>query len=203
MALYALKFRLIILWAEAWRGRSVWHFIRNHFITSVGMVLGAFISVGARINDIYSLMNAGLPASAWEAIGAAIFFASVFMLLVSWDKAKELAPAAIPTNIKLQFNLATGHPVKLDGANIWRWYVLNMLGPNLAKKGQPPVHNTTATTLFLLYEKPATIKQILVNANPSGLPRYEVKDRSTKHLIIHFRGPIPPGTILEINGSPT
>jgi hypothetical protein len=178
----------------------VWQFIRNHLITSVFMVVGAFISVGARINDAYSLINAHLPASAWEAIGALTFFASVVVLLVNWDKAKAqqgLVPAAIPTNIKLQFNL--GHCVALQSANIWRWYVLFGFGPNVAKKGQPPVQHIVSTTIFLLFDKPVATKQILVNAGPTALPRYEVKDRSIKHTIIHFRGPIPSATILEIN----
>jgi hypothetical protein len=122
------------------------------------------------------------------------------VLLVNWDKAKAqqgLVPAAIPTNIKLQFNL--GHCVALQSANIWRWYVLFGFGPNVAKKGQPPVQHIVSTTIFLLFDKPVATKQILVNAGPTALPRYEVKDRSIKHTIIHFRGPIPSATILEIN----
>ena len=190
----------------------VWQFIRKHLITSVLMVFGVLINVGSRINDVYSLINAHLPTSVWEAIGAVIFFGSVIALLISWHKANEQAnqqvnqranlvgvvPAAITTGIRLQITAGTGNAVALDSANIWRWYLFRQLGPNVAKKGQPPVQHITSTMLFLLFDKPVAIKQFLVNAGSTALPRYEVKDRSPRHAIIYFMGAIPPATILEI-----
>jgi hypothetical protein len=50
------------------------------------MTAGAFINVGSRINDAYSLINAGLPVQIWEAVGASIFFISVIFLLYRWDR---------------------------------------------------------------------------------------------------------------------
>jgi hypothetical protein len=203
------NFRQSIPRAEAWGVQSVfWQFIRNHLITSVFMVVGAFISVGARINDAYSLINAGLPASAWEAIGAAIFFASVIVLLASWYKANEqrereqheLGPAAaIPTSIKLQFRSGTAGSgtVALQTANIWSWYLFRQRAQKAPpKKGQPPEQYIVATMLFLLFDRPVAWKQILVDGN--ALPQHEVKNSSRRHAIIHFVGAIPAGTVLEV-----
>jgi hypothetical protein len=69
----------------------MWKFLREHPFAAVGMVVGSLISVASRMNDAYALINAGLPASAWEAIGAAIFFLSVIALLLNWHKASDQA----------------------------------------------------------------------------------------------------------------
>jgi hypothetical protein len=186
----------------------VWQFIRQHLIVSVVMVISAFISVGSLINDGYSLINLGLPAFVWAAIGAAIFFATVIVLLASWHKANEQAnqpanqlglgpAAAIPTNIKLQFRAGTALPVELQRANIVSWYVFLQLGQNAPKKkGEPPVQYIAATLLFLLFDRPVAFKHILIDGG--ALPRHEVKHSSRRHAIIHFVGTIPPGTALEV-----
>lgn len=45
------------------------------------LVLGALLAVGSRLNDIYTVINAGLPGAVWEAIGWAIFFSTVIVVL--------------------------------------------------------------------------------------------------------------------------
>jgi hypothetical protein len=67
----------------------MWRFVREHPIASISMVVGGLINVGSRMNDAYTLINLGLPASVWEAIGAAIFFGSVVALLYQWHKKYE------------------------------------------------------------------------------------------------------------------
>jgi hypothetical protein len=156
------------------------------------------------INDAYSLINAGLPASLWAAIGAAIFFGSVIVLLAGWYNANEQREreqpgpaAAIPTNIKLQFRSGTASTVVLQTANIWSWYLFRQRAQKApSKKGQPPEEYTVATMLFLLFDRPVGWKQILVDGN--ALPRHEVKNSSRRHAIIHFVGAIPAGTVLEV-----
>jgi hypothetical protein len=61
---------------------QIWRFIKRHVVPSIALAVGAIIAIGSRVNDAYTLIHAGLPASAWEAIGLAIFFASVTVLLV-------------------------------------------------------------------------------------------------------------------------
>jgi len=64
----------------------MWRFIREHPGASIGIAVGGLINVGSRVNDVYSLFNAGLPAAAWEAIGANIFFVAVVVLFYQWHK---------------------------------------------------------------------------------------------------------------------
>jgi hypothetical protein len=78
--------------------RAFLRFLRQYPIVSISMVLGAFINVGSRLNDAYSLIHAGLPPAAWEAIGAAVFFISVIVLLARWHQAHPVSPKAAGNN---------------------------------------------------------------------------------------------------------
>jgi hypothetical protein len=64
----------------------MWAFLQQHPIASIGMVIGAFIAVGALLNDVYSIVDAGLSPAAWEAIGSVVFFVSVIVLLFRWSR---------------------------------------------------------------------------------------------------------------------
>jgi hypothetical protein len=70
-------------------------FLKNHPGSSVFAVLGAFLTVGSKVNDAYSLINAGLPSQVWEAVGAAIFFAAVITVLYRWEQANP--QLSVPT----------------------------------------------------------------------------------------------------------
>src|SRR3954447_20231767 len=76
----------------------MWKFLVNHPFASVGMGVGSFVAVATRVNDAYTLMNAGLPSQAWEAIGAAIFLLSVMFLLFRWERERETKEALSPGN---------------------------------------------------------------------------------------------------------
>ena len=54
---------------------SMLRFIREHIFSSLFLVLGAILTLGSRINDAYTIINAGLPAGVWEAIGLGTFMA--------------------------------------------------------------------------------------------------------------------------------
>jgi len=56
------------------------------------MALGAAMNVGSKLNDAYTFINAGLPHQVYEAVGAAIFFIAVALLLFRWDKERETSP---------------------------------------------------------------------------------------------------------------
>jgi len=66
-------------------------FLREYPITSVWIAVGFILNVGSRVNDAYNFINAGLPAAIWEAIGAAIFFLAVFVLLYRWHEAHDIS----------------------------------------------------------------------------------------------------------------
>jgi hypothetical protein len=56
-------------------------FIREHIFSALFLVLSAILTLGSRINDAYTIINAGLPAGVWEAIGLGTFMATVFVVI--------------------------------------------------------------------------------------------------------------------------
>jgi hypothetical protein len=60
---------------------SMLRFIREHIFSSLLLVLGAILTLGSRINDAYTIINAGLPAGVWEAIGLGTFMGTVFVVI--------------------------------------------------------------------------------------------------------------------------
>src|SRR5580704_17255453 len=56
-------------------------FVKEYIGYSLLLVLGAVITVGSRINEAYTIMNAGLPAGVWEAVGLGIFMCTMFVVL--------------------------------------------------------------------------------------------------------------------------
>ncbi len=72
------------------------------------------INVGSRVNDAYTLINAGLPVQIWEAIGASAFFMAVIFLLYRWDRDRPavLVPTAAigPAKVEDTSTRATAPP---------------------------------------------------------------------------------------------
>jgi hypothetical protein len=50
------------------------------------------------------------------------------------------------------------------------------------------IESIAATTIFLTFDKPTQMKQVIIEGEPSPLPHYEVKDYSERHAIVRFRG---------------
>ena len=65
---------------------DLWRFLRTHPLPGTGLLLGPVITVGGLVMDALHLYELGLPASAWAAIGAAVFFFSVIGILYQWHK---------------------------------------------------------------------------------------------------------------------
>jgi hypothetical protein len=76
-------------------------FLRRHVWAAALLVGSGFLSVASRLNDVYTLINAGLPNGVWQAIGLAIFFATVIVLLARWEQG---------TSSKLKEEKQTGRP---------------------------------------------------------------------------------------------
>jgi hypothetical protein len=60
------------------------HFVRRHFLASVGLALGGVLTLVGLVNDARDLW--GLPPNLATAIGAVIFMMSVLIVLYRWDR---------------------------------------------------------------------------------------------------------------------
>lgn len=106
-----------------------------------------------------------------------------------------------PTSIKLQFNDKNALPVEISKENIFSWYSFyNIVGMQEIRtdgKIDEEFLREKTWTIFLLFENPINIDQILINGHGGKMPRYEVKQSSSKHAIIYFYGDLV-GLVLSI-----
>ena len=56
-------------------------FLRSHVIAAFMLVGGPLVAIVATLNDAYTILTLGLPTQVWQALGAALFFAAVIILL--------------------------------------------------------------------------------------------------------------------------
>jgi len=105
------------------------------------------------------------------------------------------APAKIPTSLRLQFNAGNMVPTALNQTNIWRWFTLTTIIRGVDQKGD--THEQRMLTIFVIFDAPISLKQIVLDAGGAALPVYEVKDSGPRHAIITLENAIS-GVVLEI-----
>jgi hypothetical protein len=105
------------------------------------------------------------------------------------------APRSIPTSLRLQFNPNSLIPTCLDIHNIANWYsmrhsfIVNELPTKKSQQGRQ--QEFRCWTIHIVFDRPITLRQVVVDTHGVQLPLLEVKDRSTRHAIILISGDIP------------
>jgi hypothetical protein len=107
----------------------------------------------------------------------------------------ELTSSSVPTELRLQFNGGNILPSGIELKNIWRWYALDTIIEFVDPKGNKKTERMW--TLFLTYEKPIAVKEVLVDSNGSPLPIYEVKDSNSHSAVVVFSGDLA-GIVVDI-----
>jgi hypothetical protein len=90
-----------------------WKFLREHVVAGLGLIVGPFITIGATLNDIYTVVNLGLPPQVWQAIGAFVFFAAVILLLYRFSREQQRTTAQDEQLDKFYAPTVTQSPPKL------------------------------------------------------------------------------------------
>jgi hypothetical protein len=111
-------------------------------------------------------------------------------------------PQAIATSVRLQFHPNSIIPTCLNMQNIFYWYALCTMfniqeGPSKQYE-QGRILQTKQWIIFLMFDTPVELKQIVVDGHGAQLPLVEVKDRGVRHAIIVISGDVG-GALLDIN----
>lgn len=86
----------------------LWAFFRRHVLQSAVIVAAAVIAIYGPIADAYQLWTAGLPWQVWMAVGMAIFFAVVVVILASVSGGEvSAATDSTPDHVVLASDLRT------------------------------------------------------------------------------------------------
>ncbi len=100
----------------------------------------------------------------------------------------------IPTSVRLQFHPNSIIPTSVHVENIWYWYTLcNMFTANEAPTKKNPSGNKITLkicSVFIVFDKPVSVKQILVDGNGAVLPLVEVKNSGPRHAVITISGDV-------------
>ncbi len=127
------------------------------------------------------------PTAVLLAIGALVGLSVLAVGLRFVPSRSSSATPFTPTRLRLQF--AKGHsPTAIDEENIWRWYVVTHI--------RMPTGQAEANTIMVVFDKQTSFRQIKLDA-VAHLPIHEVKDRSERHLLVAFLGPLD-GVVLDL-----
>ncbi len=85
-------------------------------------------------------------------------------------------------------------PERLEIENVWRWYYLRLIAIGVDKKAGVK-EQLLQTVFFLTFDRPVKIGTLEISSPDFKLPRYEVKDFSSRSAIVVFSGPLPTGTL--------
>lgn len=142
------------------------------------------------------------PTAAWIGWGLLILGGALLLWAIyGWFAANySLAPPRLRKKNEDEFPLLLlrthgDHrpPVELERIIVWRWYFLQNVFQFMCQDGTSG--EAKLCTLFILFERDVRIGQVLVSSDDFILPVWEVKDKSSKHVIISFNGNVPAGKI--------
>jgi hypothetical protein len=103
-------------------------------------------------------------------------------------------PKSIKTSLRLQFQPNSINVTSLHLQNIWCWYAYRystlVFEVPSAQFPQGRQIEVRQWSIFLVFDKPVALKQILVNPNGATLPTVQVVDRGPRHAFIIVPGDI-------------
>lgn len=118
-------------------------------------------------------------------------------------KISEIATAKIPTSLRMQFRGGQQAPTEVRAENILSWYVVWTGHGDFAfrdkdNKVLQEIKLPRTWVIFLVFDNPVTMRQLIVQPAAQNFPRYEIKIVTTTYAVITTFGEDPPPGILDI-----
>jgi hypothetical protein len=115
------------------------------------------------------------------------------------EEQHTVAATKTPTYLRLQFN-SPGSTVEIGKSNIWYWYTLTFIKQAHFNKKKEMTQSVPGHLVFIVFDKPISLKQPLIETAGGAMPLYEEKSRSDRHLIFEFDGDIS-GKVITIRAA--
>ncbi len=166
----------------------------GEFFVELAKERGWYDQPGAKVSFIVECLSAitDLPGfyTALGFVAGGWFFYWVFHRLMPPQEG-GLKPGKNGAFLRLQFGADGATPNAIQTQNVWRWYALTTIFA-----GTVPAAPVMARswTVFLTFDKPLDIKQVVVEAD-GPLPIYEVKDTDSRSVVIAFMGDLSNRTV--------
>lgn len=136
------------------------------------------------------------------ALGVFLVGLALGMMLAGERSEAPSMPAPIETGLVLQFSDTNQVPVGKAVHNIRHWYALYTSsvyvdtlddgGKSLGNLSIPPLW-----AVFVIFEKPPIIRQLVANCKGPNNPRYDVREANSTYAVITIEGDVT-NTILDI-----
>ncbi len=163
-------------------GKDDWYFI-------VSTVLGLIALLGMDWKLV--LGRVSVNSQPREILVLVAIVGSLVMSGIGWYKINTGSkPSDIPTSLLLQYNAPGAYPLEVGMTNIKYWYTFHQDFIEIDSKTGQQSLKARIWTVFLVFEKPVSIRQFRVEAGGAGLPTYEIKAQSPWHAVIVFSGEV-------------
>lgn len=187
----AISFFGIAVSAAGWNHR---YFVRAMFaITALAVVVGiSWRSISKPLSP--DSMKAIAAVASSPITWLVMFSAGIVAILIITKLHRSATPKAIKTSLRLQFQPNSINVTCLHLENVWCWYAHRfstaVIEPPSAQYSQGRQIVVYQWSIFLVFDKPVALKQVLVNGNGANLPTTEVADRDPRHAVIVVSGDI-------------
>ena len=155
-----------------------------------------------------SPLPCGLPAGksapdmtslGWLLVGTGLAFAIVLLWgFAGWARSRWMPNAtkpatAVDTGLRLRFFGDDRQPQVMEMRNIFRWFSLKNIVVGRDPAGVE--HEVVITNIFVVFDQPTTVPQIVATSPDFVMPRHEFKDISARHTILAVTGNVPAGEL--------
>jgi hypothetical protein len=178
---------------------TFWEWVAYAALFVAAMIVAA--DTGVRITpDLAAYLPAFVHGPIWGFAPLILVVGATIILVLREfvfrpQREKAGLPQAIPTSLRLQFQANSLNPTCLDINNIANWYSLrNEMQIHEGPSPQYPngrVITRRFWTLYVVFDHPVSLKQIVFDGNGAQLPTIEVKDRSPRHAVIFISDDMP------------
>ena len=144
------------------------------------------------------------PIPVFPAASLTLNLALVFGILDFWLFApRDAEGEAEGALLRLTFYGDDRHPTALQCRNVGTWFAYHSPHARIEAAGEDGSRTTLATVpkawaIFIEYECPTEVRQIVASFNAAGLPPYNVLLSTKRASVIAFSGDLPSGD-LEID----
>ncbi len=195
----AISFFAIAVSAAGWNHR---YFVRSMFFITLLSVLASIFwrSISKSLSPDGTKIIAAVANSpiTW----LVMFSAGIGIILLIAKLRRSLTPKAIKTSLRLQFQPNSINVTCLHLDNIWSWYALRhstfFVEPPSPQFPQGRQIESRQWSVFVVFDKPVALKQVVINTNGANLPMIAVRDRGPRHAVILIAGDIG-AAILDID----
>ena len=103
-------------------------------------------------------------------------------------------------NLRLTFYGDARHPTCQRSTNTATWFAyyspeIQLIGEDAEGLRQPIVKTPKTWAIFIAYDLPTEVTQILASLNTQGLPHYQILMSTKRACVIAFAGDIPAGDL--------